>query len=434
MSMDTTMGAVTAAGPIAHVSGVVCRFGRVTALGGVNLSVRPGEFVGLIGPNGSGKSTLLRVLAGTLAPDEGRALLAGTDLRRWPTRRRAQLVGMVGQDERTDLTFPAGQMVLFGRTPYLGPLGREGAGDLAVARRAMEATDCGHLWSRPLGETSGGERQRILIARALAQEPQLLLLDEPTSHLDIHHQIEIMEVAASLTRDGLAVVAVLHDLNLAARYCGRLVLLSGGRLRGDGPPAEVLRPDVLRDVYGGEVLVMADPAYGCPRVTLLGRLQTAADGGDRPRVHVVGGGGTAGPLLTWLALGGYPAGAGVLNQGDADEQQARALGFEVVTVPPFSPVDDAAREANRRLMDRADVVVLTPLPLGPGNLGNLADVVAHCRRGRPVLAVGDGADDFTDGRGEALLRELWRLPACRRRSDPRAVLAELAAWGGGSGA
>jgi len=244
------------------------RYGSRTVLQGVDLRVELGELVGLIGPNGAGKSTLLRALAGAL-PFEGEVRLADRDLPSLSRTDLARLVGLVPQTPDLPDLFLVPDVVLLGRTPYLNWLGWERPHDWEVVDWAMAATGLLDLADRRVGELSGGERQRVAIARALAQEPRLLLLDEPTSNLDIAHQVEVLRLVRSLARKcGLAVVMAAHDLTLVAQVADRVTLLHEGRIVADGTPGEVIRADLIGAVFAAEVDVWPDPRTGRP-VTLV---------------------------------------------------------------------------------------------------------------------------------------------------------------------
>jgi iron complex transport system ATP-binding protein len=226
----------------------------------------------VVGPNGSGKSTLLRVASGVLAPLAGRVLVAGHDVQRYSRRELARLTAVVPQDTLVEFPFSVEELVLMGRAPHLGRFGFPGARDLSIAREAMLRVGVEHLARRALPELSGGERQRVIIARALVQEPRILLLDEPTAHLDIRHQVEIYDLMAELNAErGLTIVSVLHDLNLAAMYFPRVALLSDGRLYGVGATAEVLTYSTIRSVYGTEVYVAQNDVTGTINILPLSR-------------------------------------------------------------------------------------------------------------------------------------------------------------------
>ena len=228
------------------------------AVSGASLYVEKGEFVSLIGPNGSGKTTLLRLLSGVIRPSKGRVEIFGRDARRMPRREIARVVAVVPQETTSVFPFTVEEIVLMGRFPHLGPYGFEGQRDIEAAREAMRLTDTLQFAERHIEDLSGGERQRVVIARALAQGSEILLLDEPTVFLDIRHELEIATLVKDLQREReLTVVAASHDLNLAAAVSDRLVLLKEGRVCAEGRSADVLREDILSGAYETKVTVGA---------------------------------------------------------------------------------------------------------------------------------------------------------------------------------
>lgn len=250
-----------------EVEGISCTYGAADVLREVTLRLEPGDFTAVVGPNGSGKSTLVRAMSRVLRPRLGRALLEGRDLYALPAREGARSIAVVPQETPLDFDFTCEEVVLMGRAPHLGRFAPEGARDREVVREAMDRTGCGEFRERSVRELSGGERQRVLIARAFAQEPRILLLDEPTAHLDLAYQVQILRVVRALREEKkTAVLATLHDLNLAAAYAGRIVLLSAGRIEASGPPSEVLVESTLRKVFGADLSVRPHPDTGAPLV------------------------------------------------------------------------------------------------------------------------------------------------------------------------
>jgi iron complex transport system ATP-binding protein len=236
-------------------------------LRGVSLTAASGRFTCLLGPNGSGKTTLLRCLMGQLAPSSGAITLGGRPLRNYRPRELARVLAYVPQQPASSLAFSAGEIVLMGRYAHTGPLGLAGPGDLAVAREAMKMTDTLGFAARTLDELSAGEAQRVMIARALAQQPSVILLDEPTSHLDIRHQLNIYRMMRRLAHDWpMAVVCVSHDVNVAARLADELVLMRRGAVVASGTPDEVIRQDLLSQTYDIPVDLIATPDGGVPMV------------------------------------------------------------------------------------------------------------------------------------------------------------------------
>ena len=253
-------------GPIVDVRDASFAYGARRVLEGVSFAAHPGEFVGLVGPNGAGKSTLLRLVAGLAAPLEGSVRTAGLDPHRAPRREVARACAVVPQEPHVAWPFTVREVVMMGRSPRQGLLAIEDRFDRGAVEGALAACDLVPLADRPLDALSGGERRRVFFARALAQEPRVLLLDEPTAFLDLGHQVAAMRMARVAARGGLCVVAVLHDLNLAAAACDRLVVLSRGRVVAEGAPAEVLTPERVREVWGVEVWRGVNAASGAPVV------------------------------------------------------------------------------------------------------------------------------------------------------------------------
>jgi iron complex transport system ATP-binding protein len=250
-----------------EVKGLEFSYDSAPLLQDINLRVERGDMVALLGPNGAGKSTLLRCLARALRPQAGVVLLDGQDIGRLPVRQTARRVGVVPQVQDLHFDFTVEEVVTMGRYPHLGRFGRPGPEDVRAVREAMDATRTAEMSERLVTALSGGEQQRVAIARALAQEPQVLLLDEPTAHLDIRYQVEVMELLTRLNREKvLTVIAAVHDLNLAARYFRRFVLMAAGRVLATGTAREVLQPELIRRTYGVEVVVIDHPVLGCPVV------------------------------------------------------------------------------------------------------------------------------------------------------------------------
>ncbi len=236
------------------------------------LEIKRGDFVGIIGPNGSGKTTLLRLLSRALSPQKGKIMLQENDINQMSLKEFCQQVAFVAQDTMVNFPFTVLEIVLMGRIPHLKRLQPETKSDLAIAEEALKMTDTLSLKEKKIDELSAGERQRVIIARALAQKPVLLFLDEPTSHLDIGHQIQILDLLKKLNRqNNLTIIMVLHDLNLASEYCHRIVLLKDGMIFKEGVPEEVLTYQNIETVYKTVVLVNNNPINSKPYVILVSR-------------------------------------------------------------------------------------------------------------------------------------------------------------------
>lgn len=405
--------------------------GAAPALAALSLALTPGVFAGVLGPNGSGKSTLVRALSRALKPSGGAVLLDNADLyASHSARGSAQVLAVVPQETSVSLDFSVCDVVRMGRAPHLPPrpFASEGPADEEIVCRALQAAGIEDLAERAVPTLSGGERQRVLLARALAQQPQILLLDEPTASLDLRHQAETLTLARTLAHGGgLAVLAVLHDVNLAASYCDRLVLLARGEIAASGTPAEVLTAENLAAVYGARVWVRPHPVTGRPLVLPLPE-PPPGDAPRRCRVHVICGGGTGTDLLALLHERGFPVSVGALHEGDPDADAARLLGIPFAADPPFSLLSYAALEQAARLAEDASVIILTEAPFGQANQANLEAALSLRRAGKTVFcrqgAAPFAARDFTGGRAAKLWSQLLAAGAATV-SDTSALLEQL---------
>ncbi len=403
------------------VEDVEAYYGSEKVLSSIDFTAGHGELLGVIGPNGSGKTTLLRTLSRILSPRRGTILLDGHLIDELSEREFACRFALVPQETAVNFEFSALDIVLMGRNPHQGRWELESQRDMEIARRCMELTNCWHLAERRITELSGGERQLVIIARALTQEPEVLLLDEPTSHLDINYQIEIMELLKRLTRqEGLIVIAVIHDLNLAAHYCDRLILLHRGRVVTIGTPEQVLTPNNIKRTFGVDVIVgrhaVTNHSYVSPAPPVhhhsTGGTAAAADTAtpntaSKPTVHLICGGGTGAPLMHRLMEEGYRVTAGAVNLLDTDCEVAQLLDIPVVTEAPFSPIADKTLHALLAMLQSADAIVVCNMPVGYGNLRNLEAANRASELGKPVLLFnGIEERDFTGGEATKRVRAL----------------------------
>ena len=250
-----------------QVSQLQAAYDSEPVIRGVSFEIRRGQFVGLAGPNGSGKSTLIRLISKVLKPQKGRILIDGQPLEQIKQQQLARRMAVVRQEAPPDFEYTVREVVMLGRIPHLKRFQSEGPEDLGIVDESLRKTELTELSGRLVTEISGGERQRVAIARALAQRPEILLLDEPTAHLDLRHQVALLTLFRKLSRrEGLSILAVLHDLNLAAQFCERLMLLKEGQIFRSGPPEGVLDAATVRQVYGVEAVVSRHPVSGAPCV------------------------------------------------------------------------------------------------------------------------------------------------------------------------
>ncbi len=378
----------------------------------MDLEVAAGDFVAIVGPNGSGKTSFLKTLSRVLHPRKGVVLLGGDDLYGLRAREVARSLATVPQDAPISFGFTALEVVLMGRNPHLGRLRSAGPEDLEASRLAMERANVWHLADRAVNELSGGERQRVIIAQALAQDTGLLLLDEPTQHLDINHQLTLLEMLSSMCSRGLAAVLVMHDLNLASQYCDRIIVMRGGREYARGAPGEVLTSTMLREVFGVGSIVTRHAVTSRPHVVFLP--EPRGEGPSGPRVHLVCGGASGASFMRDLLERGCHLTAGVLNLGDGDEEVGRALEIRMAIEAPFSHISEAAHRENLELVRDADAVLVSELHVGPGNLVNLEAAEQALRWGKAVFLYSPrpmAARDHTGGAAGELYARLRDMGA-----------------------
>ncbi|MEF8814285.1 MAG: ATP-binding cassette domain-containing protein [Halovenus sp.] len=370
-----------------RLENVSLRFGGLSVLEGIDLDVPRGEFLALVGPNGAGKTTLLRVINGILDPDSGSVTVDGTPPADYSAAALSRKLATVPQNTHLGFSFTAGQVVEMGRTPHRSRLDWGDESD--HVERALDRTDTTHLADRDVGELSGGERQRVLLARALAQEPAGLLLDEPTANLDINHQIRVLELVESLVGEGKTAVAAIHDIDLAARYCDRIALLADGEIRVCDTPPAVLGTDAVEAAFGVSTAISTDPATGTPRVTAV------AEPPERnARVHVIGHGDGGATAIRTLRAAGYDVTLGPVPEGDIATEAADALGIETVTAPPFARLDGGVKSRVAQMSEDSHVVVsVDEDPVGRDGSETVldgVDVRAQFDGNRTARARGDG--------------------------------------------
>lgn len=383
---------------IIELRGVDFRYpGREVFLN-LDLSIEEGEILGLIGPNSSGKTTLLKLADGLLVPQSGEVFFRGKPIRQMSRSHLASQVAVVPQEMEVPFAFIVKEIVLMGRSPYVGRFGWETEKDLEIVRKSMALADVAELEERPFAALSQGEKQRVLLARALAQEPRVILLDEPTSHLDLNHQVEIHELIRRLNREkNLTVLNISHDLNLAAEYCHRLVLLKKGSIDSMGTPSQVITEENIRRVYEIQVLVETNPISGAPRVIPMVRGSFAGPAPERT-IHIICGEGSGVDSARRLLLRGYRVTLGVLNIGDTDQKIGKTLGLAMALEKPFSPISQEAYQKNQELIQKADLVLLERFSVGRGNLANLqAALQALKERKRVIVLENDREADFSGG-------------------------------------
>ncbi len=346
-----------------EVRGLSAGYGAHAVLNNLNFSVYRGELLCLIGPNGAGKSTLLRTLSRQLPGLGGAVLLEGRELGAIPALELARRLSVLLTERVEAERMSCAEVVSTGRYPYTGRLGILSRRDWAQVEEAMALLHVSALSDVPFARLSDGQRQRVMVARALCQEPELLILDEPTSYLDIRHKLELLELLRSLARSqNLAVVLSLHELDLAQRASDRVLCLREGRQERWGSPEAVFTDEYLCQLY------QLPPGSYDPR---LGSFQLRSRPGT-PRVFVIGGGGLGIPVYRKLARLGIPFAAGVLQENDLDLPAAQSLASEVVTERSFEPVGAAALSRARTVLEGCSSLICCPERFGTMNRGNEA--------------------------------------------------------------
>lgn len=385
-------------------SHVAAGYGDKRVLQDVSFQIQKGEYVALIGSNGTGKSTLIKCISGLIPLDDGEIEICGQSLHHLKARERARMVAVVPQSYYVDYDFSVEDIVMMGRNPYIDFRHRESKEDREIAERAMRRTNTLQFRDRPYNELSGGERQRVILARAITQQPKIILLDEPTSALDLHHQIEVMELIRELNeKEDITVMAVLHDINLASRFCSRIVILKDGMVKSDGAPKEIINQEEMETLYNMKLLIKNNPLLAKPEIIPI-RVMDEKRVSDPKRIHVICGEKGGVRLLEQLVNMGHHVSAGVVNQGSDDAEICEYLGIERVEIPAFQPVKEEDQKRNLQMMEQADVVIVADIPFGEANICNLDGL--ETVKGALYIHEKIREKDFTKGKVKQRLSEI----------------------------
>ena len=344
-----------------HTQNMTVGYDGVPLIRDIEIGVRRGEILTLIGPNGSGKSTILKSIIRQLKLLAGTVVLDGRSMAQLKEGDIARRMAIVMTERIKAELMSCCDLVATGRYPYTGRLGLLTEADHAIVREAIRTVHAEDFADRPFTEISDGQRQRLLLARAICQEPEVIVLDEPTSFLDIRHKLELLDILKNLVREkNVAVILSLHELDLAEKVSDRVVCVAGNRIERCDTPENIFTNEYIAQLYGIEK-DSYNALFGCPELSpVLGA----------PRVFVIGGGGGGIPVYRQLQRRGVPFAAGVLQENDVDYPVAKALAAELVSVPPFASIDEDALERARAAMDRAGRVICCVSRFGPGNEGN----------------------------------------------------------------
>ncbi|SMB91193.1 iron complex transport system ATP-binding protein [Thermanaeromonas toyohensis ToBE] len=351
---------------------------------GVNFKAFKGQFICLLGPNGSGKSTLLRCLAGLLAPQKGAVYLKGQSLYHFLAKDLAKHMAVVLTERVSVELLRVFDLVAMGRYPYTGIWGRLKEEDNKKVWEALNLVHAQDLAFRYFGELSDGEKQKVLLARALAQDPELIILDEPTTHLDVRHRLEVTSILRHLSGEkGITIIASLHDLDLALKTCELAILVKNGKILAWGPPEEILTENIIAELYD-----IKDACFN----EYLGSLELKARG--HPEIYVFGGGGRAATLYRILAKRGFGILTGVIHENDIDYYIARAIGATIISERPFEEISLEAFKKASKLLERVSWVVDAGYPVGLLNRRNLELLRQAVARGKEVYTLRSQKEAF----------------------------------------
>ena len=364
----------------------------------INLEFVKSGFTSIVGPNGSGKSTLLKQISGILKPSQGSLIINGANIETINKKDIAKLMAVVPQNTALEFDYKVMDVVLMGRYPYISRFKGETPKDREIAIQNMKYTNTYQFKDRSFNQLSGGERQRVILAQALTQQPKILLLDEPISHLDLQHQIEIMTLIKKLSMDQeLTVVAVLHDLNIAAAYSDFIIMLKDGELSSQGTPVETFTTQNIRSVFNINVEVEVSAHTNKPYIYAITRHEIKK---NSVRVHVICGGGSGSDIISNLFHSGFEVSAGVLSIGDLDWKVSKDFELKVAEDIPFTRISDDAYSINKKLAAEADYIVVTDFYIGKANIRNIEVLLEVELESKPILILGDDSiaqRDITEG-------------------------------------
>ena len=384
-------------------------YDSASILDSISFNLQRGEMVALLGPNGAGKSTLMRCISRALEPTSGSVFFNGQEAGSLSAGEMARRLAVVPQDTGVDFDFTVEEVIKMGRFPYYKNFRRNKTDHESIVHSAMEITGILPLRHRSATTLSGGERQRMVFARALCQEPELLLLDEPTANLDISYQWELLDIVLRLNQEKrVTVIAAIHDLNLATLFFKQFILLAGGKLLAIGSAEEVLTEENILASYGVQASIFRHPLHGRLQVSIgkesISTMQKKRRDREK-RVHVIGGGEEALPVIEALWEKGYSLSLGPVSREDSGYHFARFFDIPVIENPPFSSISDALYEEHLKLIRESRWIVLPPISFGEGNLRNLEAVSDALALGIQGIIFGGQAEkrDFAGGKAANFL-------------------------------
>ncbi len=385
------------------IENLTVKYGTQNIIKSIDVEIESGEFVSIIGPNGAGKSTLLKAVMKNLDVSSGEIYLKGKNLKNVSHREKSKIIGFVPQDYNISFDFSVYDIVEMGRNPHKERFKKSEFDDKQIIEDALTKTNTIEFKDKNFNNLSGGEKQRVIIARALAQQPEILILDEATSNLDIHHQLDILELIHSLNREeGITVLTIMHDLNLASRFSDKIILLNEGMVSKVGTPDEVIDEKVLRTIYDMEMIVRENKLLLFKEILPMRTRKAKID--KTIKIHIICGGGTGEYIIQKLYSERYILSCGILNEGDSDFLLCKNLDIRCVFEKPFSVFSEEKIEENRQLVKDSDIILLTDIAVGSGNFINVKMI--EDIDDKQILILHSVDRDFVDGEYEILIKKL----------------------------
>lgn len=391
---------------IIELKNITLKYGDYEVLRDISFNIKKGEFTSIIGPNGAGKSTVLKAIMKNIELASGDISIKGKSIKNITHKEKACIIGFVPQEFNISFDFTVYDIVAMGRNPYIAKFKKSKFDDKKIIEESLQKTNTYEFKDKYFNSLSGGEKQRVIIARALAQQPEILILDEATSSLDIHHQLDILELIHSLNReDGLTVLTIMHDLNLASRFSDKIVLLSKNGVIKSGTPSEVIDEQVLKNVYDMDMVVRENKLLSYTEIIPL-RIRKSKEE-KNIHVHIICGGGTGEYIIQKLYSERYKISCGILIEGDSDLDICRSLNLDYVVEYPFSKFSEESIAKNKEYIDNSHVIIVTDVAIGYGNFDNIK--LIENIRDKKIIILHSVNRDFVNGEYEKILTELTKF-------------------------
>jgi iron complex transport system ATP-binding protein len=390
---------------IIKIQNITVKYGDYEVLNNIYFNIKKGEFTSIIGPNGAGKSTILKAIMKNIELSSGDIIIKDKSIIKMSHKEKASIIGFVPQEYNISFDFTVYEIVAMGRNPYTTKFKKSKYDDNKIIEESLKKTNTYEFKDKYFNSLSGGEKQRVIIARALAQQPEILILDEATSSLDIHHQLDILELIHSLNReDGLTVITIMHDLNLASRFSDNIILLSKNGIIKQGKPSEVIDENVLKNVYDMDMVVRENKLLSYTEIIPL-RIRKSKEN-KNIHIHVICGGGTGEYILQKLYSERYEISCGILIEGDSDLDLCRSLNLDFVAENPFSKFSEDSINKNKEFIDKSDIIILTDVAIGHGNFDNIKMI--ENIRNKKIIILHSVNRDFVDGEYEKMLEKITK--------------------------